>query len=140
MTFRERTAIVMLTSSLVILAWLAMDYSGGAADLTELAVRLLWAVGFGVVLNVAGIIVINIVVGIMQGGRLDVDREDERDRAVDLKSMRNGYWVNSAGVLGCLVVLATGQPPVQAIYLLFASALVAGGTYAASQLVYYRIG
>lgn len=141
MTFRERTAIVMLIGSLLVMAWLVMDFTGnGATDLAALATRLLWTVGFAIVFNIVGIIALNILVGIVQGGRLDDDREDERDRAVDLKSMRNGYWVSSASVLGCLLLLALGQPPVVAIYALFGGALLAGLVYAASQLVYYRIG
>src|SRR5690606_5455028 len=56
------------------------------------------------------------------------------------KAMRNGYFVLSVGVAAVLLWQALGLPAELGPYALFGISMLAGGIFAASQVVYYRTG
>ena len=62
----------------------------------------------------------------------------QRNR-IGSRAMRNGYFVLSIGVLGVLVWQGLGLSAELGPYALFGISMLAGGIYALSQLVYYRI-
>lgn len=142
MSYKEVYAAVMLLSAVLISAWIAFDTAanGFAATSSEAAVRMLWGVGYTVAFNVVAMIVAAIVFSIIQREELKDERADERDRIVASKAMRNGYFVLSVGVLGVLIWQALGLGAAHVPYALFGISMLAGGVFAGSQLLYYRIG
>lgn len=142
MTQKELEAWVMVLSVIVISGWVWMDANGGGvpADVSGSAWKMVWAVGYSIVFNIIAVIVGHIVFAIFTGGReISDERADERDRLINGKSMRNGYFVLSIGVLGVLIWQGLGLPAELGPYALFGISMLAGGTFAASQVLYYRI-
>lgn len=142
MTQKEVNAWVMALSAVLISAWvgLGLASNGPAPTAQEAAVAMLWAIGYTLLFNMVAVIVGVIVLTIVQGERLKDERADERDRLVTARAMRNAYFVLSVGVGLILFGQATGLDPVVLPYLLFGISMVAGGTFALSQAIYYRVG
>ena len=142
MSYKEVNAAVMLLSAVLVSAWIAFDTAakGFAATSAEAAVRMLWGVGYTVAFNIVAVIVATIAFALIRREQLKDERADERDRLVASNAMRNGYFVLSVGVLGVLIWQALGLDAALVPYALFGVSMLAGGVYAGSQLVYYRIG
>jgi len=140
LTFREWNALILLTGQALVSGWLAQDAMGREGSLAEISSTLLWAIGLMVAFNVAGIVIVTVIVSLARREALKDEKADERDRAVIARSMRNAYFVLSIGGAGTLVLLALGATPVVAAYSLFAALMSAGATDSISTLVYYRTG
>ena len=133
MTYKELNAAVMILSGAGIAAWVAWQAVGDPApDLVSVAWRLLYAIGFTIIINIVLIILATIVVSIAR-------REELKDERADERSMRNSYFALSVGGLGVIVAMALGQGPIVAAYGLFAVLLIGGLIDPISRLVYYRI-
>jgi hypothetical protein len=142
MTQKELEAWVMVLSAIVISGWVAWDATrnGVPADVSGAAWKMVWAIGYTIVFNIIAVIVGHIVFAIFTGGKeIPDEKTDERDRLINSKGMRNGYFVLSIGVLGLLIWQGLGLPPELGPYALFGVSMLAGAVYAASQVLYYRI-
>lgn len=143
MSKREWTAAIQLLGVLVVAGWLGLEATNGAfenAGFADVAMKLVIAVVVGIVFSIAGTILIVIIVSIVTRTELNDEKADERDVAIDARSMRNGAVVTSSLAGLALLAVAFGWPPVLAVYALFVAPLLGGATDAASRLVYYRIG
>ena len=141
MTQKELEAWVMVLSTIVISGWVWWGARDGVPpDVAGAAWRMVWAVGYSIVFNIVAVIVGHILFAIVTGGReISDEKTDERDRLINGKAMRNGYFVLSIGVLGVLIWQGLGLPAELGPYALFGISMLAGGTFAASQVLYYRI-
>ena len=143
MTQKELEAGVMVLSAIVISAWVAWDASRGGvpATLGEAAWKMVWAVGYSILFNILAVIAGHILYAVVTGGRgVSDEKTDERDRLINGRAMPNGYFVLSVGVAAVLLWQALGLPAELGPYALFGISMLAGGIFAASQVVYYRIG
>jgi hypothetical protein len=141
MTQKELEAWVMVLSAIVISGWVAWDATRGGVPAAPSAAawKMVWAIGYSILLNIIAVIVGHIVFAIFTGGReIPDEKTDERDRLISSKAMRNGYFVLSIGVGGVIVWQALGLPAELVPYALFGISMLAGGSYAASQVFYYR--
>jgi hypothetical protein len=140
MTYKELNAAMMIVSGAGIAAWVAWQaVNDPVPDLVSVAWRLLYAIGFTILVNIVLIIVATIVVSIARREEFKDERADERDRAINDRSMRNSYFALSVGGLAVIVAMALGQGPIVAAYGLFAVLLIGGLIDPISRLVYYRI-
>lgn len=143
MSMKEWTPIIQLVGLVLVGGWLLFDgLAGGfgATDFAAVAMRLVWAIVVVIVFNIAATILVAIGVGIATRTEFKDEKADERDVAIDAKSMRNGGIVTSSLAALSLIALAFGVVPIFAVYALFASPVLGGATDAVSRLVYYRIG
>jgi formate/nitrite transporter FocA (FNT family) len=143
MTFKEWNAAIMLAGQALVTGWLVNDAMRVRAlepTVAQVSRTLLWAIAAMVVFNIVGTIVVTILVSIARREELKDEAADERDRAVQMRSMRNAYVALSIGGAGSLLLLALGFDPILAAYALFAALMLAGATDSASQLYYYRFG
>lgn len=141
MTYKELNAAVMILTGAATAAWvLWLGRTDPVTDLDSVAWRLLYAIGFNIIINIVVMIAATIVVSIAQREELRDERADERDRAIANKAMRNAYFAVSVGGLTVIIMLAMGFGPVAAVYSLFAVLVVGGLIDPISRLVYYRIG
>ena len=143
MSFKEVMAIAELVGAIAIGVWLAFDIPAATAagDATAaVAGRLLWAIGAVIVLNIVTTILVTIVASIAQGEEIKDEKDDERDRAINTRGMRNSGIVQSLAAAAALLLLAFGANPILAVYALLVCPLLGGTTDAVSRLVYYRIG
>lgn len=141
MSYKEWEAVVNIIAALVIGAWVIFEaLTNPPATVAAVAGRLLWAILYVVLFNIAAMIVMSILVSIARREEFKDEKADERDKAVGMKGMRNAYLVASIAGVASLFTLAFGADPAEAAYVLFGGLMLAGVVDAASRLVYYRIG
>src|SRR5687767_4360953 len=129
MSFKEWEAAIQIASALVVTIWLVADATGpgiGDGTVASVAMRLLWAIGAVIVFNIVVIIVVAIFVSIARREEFKDEKADERDRAINASSSRNGYIVTSLGALAGLIGLAFGIDPVLGAYTLFGAPMLGG--------------
>lgn len=141
MSYKEWNAVIMVAGSVAIAIWVTVDaLVNPVSEVSVIAGRLVWAIGFTVLFNILAVIGMTIVVSIARRQEFKDERDDERDVAITAKSMRNAYFVASITGLVALIIFASAADPGLAIYVLFAGLLLAGAIDAGSRLVYYWIG
>jgi hypothetical protein len=143
MGYKEWTAIIQLAGAAAVGLWLAMEaFGAGLGDGTPagLAIRLLWAVGGLIAINVIGMVIISVVLTVIRQKEFTDEPADERDDMIDARSSRIGYAVTSSLAALTLIPVAMGGAPTLAITMLFVAPLAGGIAHAAAQLVFYRLG
>jgi len=141
MSYKEWEAVVNILGALVIGAWVIFEaLVNPAPSVSAVASRLLWAILYVVLFNIAAMIVMSILVSIARREEFKDEKADERDKTVSTRGMRNAYFVASIAGVTSLFYLAFGADPAEAAYALFAGLMLAGVVDAISRLVYYRIG
>ena len=147
MSYQEKQNIVNIFSGLLvtgIFAWMVyLRHQSGQFDLTEdfRAWGILFLIFIGV--SVAVRVVIQIIFHIINAIATREEKvpvEDERDKLVKLKSMRNSYYAFVSGFVVSVVGLALGMP-VHWIFIAFVVfGLIAEIMENGSQIYYYRKG
>ncbi len=106
----------------------------------------LWAtvIIVGIIANVISSVLTNVILTVIQTVRneeVDTDFvEDERDKMIGLKGMRNGYVMFSVGAVIAMGTMVLGQPPLVMFNILTFSAIFSTAITEASQLYFYRRG
>lgn len=134
-TFAEKSAVVVLIALLA----LSVQYFSSAWPLTgKAAVEHFLG---SVVLLVALMIVGHILIALFHHPHADLDApRDERDRAVDLHSMRNAYYFLVAAFWTVPVLLIAGPPLVVSLNIWFGLLVASEIAYYTSVIAYYRFG
>lgn len=143
MTYRQWNSVVGLIGLVLLAVWMindALHMDAEAWQVSAVAAKLLWAALVMVGYSIAGAILLAIVGSIVTGAEFKEERADERDHAVNSRSMRNAYWVISGGGLVMMLLLAMGHDPALGVYTIFGAGMLASAVEAVSQLVYYRLG
>lgn len=143
MTMKELIAAVQLLGVVLAAAWLAQDYlalPAGSASAAGTAVKLIWVVVAVVLFNVIASVIGAAFVSMVQQREIEDEPTDERDAAIEARSLKNSAIVTSSAAALALIPLAMGADPVFAVYALFAAPMLGGAINAVSQLIYYRIG
>lgn len=160
MSYQEKRKIAtMFAGAAVLLAYCIHawgSYRQGAAGLEDLA---FWAaamltfigIGIGAAIVIQILFHIFFAAGIAvkerEGGGEKIDRtikasmvEDERDKLIELKSLRIGYTVSGAGVLAGLITLACHVPTAVMLHLTYFGCALGSLAEGAASLYYYRKG
>jgi hypothetical protein len=164
MSYQEkRTGVSILTGALVLAAYCVYAFGKSNAgvvasgDLKFWASTILIFLGIGIGAAIIVHIVFHILFAIsfavqqeVQGGQSDdkaivkmielETREDERDRLIELKSMRIGFIIAGFGFVGGLVSLLFNNSPVIMLNILYISFSVGSLLEGVGQLYYYRKG
>jgi hypothetical protein len=149
MSYKENSIVVSLAAYLMIVAYYLLRIFGMLRDGGLVADQLfrLWAVVIitGIVVTIAGNILINIVISIVYAirtGGKEYDRfiEDERDKLIDLKGSKVAYITFSVGVLVAMLTFAFGQPPLVMFSLIIFFSITAEIAGSLAQLYLYRRG
>lgn len=147
MSYQEKQNIVNIFSGLLITliyAWMVYHrHQTGQFDLTEdfraWGILFLIFIGISVVVRVVIQIIFHIINAIATREE-EVPVEDERDKLVKLKAIRNSYYAFAGGFIVSVVGLALGMP-VHWIFIAFvAFGLIAEIMDNGSQIYYYRKG
>ena len=147
MSYQERQNIVNILSGLLITAiyaWIIYQRQlGGSIDLTEdyktWGIVFLIFIAVSVVARIIILIIFHIINAIATREET-VPSEDERDKLIKLKALRNSYYVFTSGFALSMVGLALGMP----VYILFIIFIVVGLIAEIveniSQIYFYRKG
>jgi hypothetical protein len=147
MTYQEKQNIVNISSGVLITgiyAWIIYQrHVQGRFDLTEDFSK--WGIIFLIFIAVSVVarIIIQIIFHIINAiatSEEDVPKEDERDKLVKLKAIRNSYYAFTGGFVISVVALALGMPVYGMFIALVLSGLLAEILDNGSQIYYYRKG
>ena len=147
MSYQEKQNIVNIFSGLLITIIYAIivyqRHLEGRFDLTadfdKWGVLFLVFIGVSVVARIIILIIFHIINAIATR-KEDVPEEDERDKLVKLKAIRNSYYAFASGFVLSVIGLAVGMP-VYGIFIAFVGfGLIAEIIDNASQIYYYRKG
>jgi hypothetical protein len=147
MTYQEKQNIVNISSGVLITgiyAWIVYQrHLQGRFDLTEdfskWGIIFLIFIGVSVVARVIIQIIFHIINAIATREE-EVPREDERDKLVKLKAIRNSYYAFTGGFVVSVLALALGMPVHGMFIALVISGLIAEILDNGSQMYYYRKG
>jgi len=164
MSYQEKRTLTSIFTGAVVLAAYCMhalsQYNSGAVatgDLKFWAGTMLTFIGIGIgaaiVIQIIFHILFSISVAIkenIQGGECDdkeIEKtieleivEDERDKLIELKSMRVGFGIAGIGFVGALVSLVLNYSPVVMLNILYISFFIGSLFEGAAQFYYYRRG
>lgn len=147
MSYREKENIVNIFSSLLITtiyAWIVYQrHLEGSIDLTEDFRS--WGIVFliFVVVSIVARIIIYIIfhiINVIATREEDIPVEDERDKLIKLKAIRNSHWVFSAGFMLSIIGLAVGMPAYGLFIAFVVSGVISEIIDNGSQIYYYRKG
>ena len=147
MSYREKENLINIFSALAIsgvFAWMVYRrYLEGKIDLTDDfqtwgKIFLIYA-GVSIVARIIIYIIFHIINAIATRQE-KIPKEDERDKLIKLKAIRNSHYTFSIGFMIAIIALAFGMP-VQGLFIVFVisgviSELIDNG----SQIYYYRKG
>ena len=147
MTYQERQNIVNIFSGLLITSIYALivlqKHQQGIFDLTQdfnkWGIIFLIYIGVSVAARIIILIIFHIINAIATREE-DVPEEDERDKLVKLKAIRNSYYAFTSGFVLSFMGLAVGMP-VHWVFIAFVCfGLVSEIVDNGSQIYYYRKG
>lgn len=147
MSYQERRSIVNLISSILITvlysAYMIQRYPQAEAYSPD--VFHFWGSFFLIliVVSIVARIIIYILFSIINAiatQEQEPDITDERDRLIELKSMRNGFYVFIIGFVVAMVTIAAGQPPTMMFITLLCAGLVSDMISTISEFYFYRRG
>ncbi len=148
MSYQEKSIFVNLFSSIVVFGiygyfMLQMYQEGqfvGEEGAQLVGKSVLWLMGAGIVFHIIAHILFNIIYAIVKRESNPSFVVDERDRLIELRSLRVAYYLLGAGFVGAMVALATGQGVFVAFNILIVSLPVSGLAESLTQLFLYRRG
>jgi hypothetical protein len=133
MSFREKSAWVCLVSTLVVFVpyflMVAIIDMAGALKMGAIVGLLIAAIFVQGAIAAAAMIAVAIHSG--------ADNADERDRAVDLLSFRNGYFVLSVSLVSAICVMVFAPPAWAAHLTVPLASQVFFGCFVAAEVVKY---
>lgn len=147
MTYQEKQNLVNIFSGLLITIIYGMiiyqRHLQGRFDLSEdfrqWGIIFLIYIGVSIVVRILIQIIFHIINAIATR-KEDIPQEDERDKLVKLKAIRNSYYAFTGGFVMSVTALAIGMP-VYGIFIAFVGfGLIAEIIDNGSQIYYYRKG
>lgn len=149
MSFQHKLTWVNLVVTILVVMAYAMFIGSQIAStpVTAIAYQLpmILAIVAMVVLTIVGTIAMAIGTAITgeitgEGSVDEIDREDERDRAITARGERVAFYVSSALMLGVLAITMLGAVNFWIANALFAAMIAGGITQAIAKLVSYHRG
>jgi hypothetical protein len=147
LSYKEKQILVSLFNTMIILAaysyYLHNRYSAFSAemlsDLQFLGKSFLMLIPITIVIQIVFLIIFHIVLHIISSEKIP-EITDERDKLIDLKSLRISHWVFITGFFLAMGSQALGMKPFVMFLALIISGFLAGIVSDIAKLIYYRKG
>lgn len=148
MSYQEKNNLVTLVSSLVVMGnyfwrmygmWIGGELDGEAAN-AIMGQSVLWLILVSIIVNVVAHVIFAVVHAAMTGGSDSSYVVDERDRLIELRGLRIGYYILGAGFVTSMIVLAMGYASILVFILIVFSFTVAGIAENLTRIAMYRWG
>ncbi len=148
MSHQERNTIVELVCGLIIFSlyfyFVRQSYQAGMFDGADAGAQIgklvLWLIFGGIVLNIIGHVLSNVIYKTIKNNTNSSFIIDERDKLIELRAINIGYHIIGAGFIISMIALALGQ----SIFIVFNGIIFsfAFGTIieASTKLYLYRRG
>lgn len=147
MSYREKENIINIFSALVITgiyAWFVYQrHLDGRIDLTDdfqtWGIVFLIYAGVSIVARIVIYIIFSIINAIAtREGKIPA--EDERDKLIKLKAIRNSHYSFSMGFMAAIIALSVGLPAYSLFIIFVISGVISELIDNGSQMYYYRKG
>ncbi|MCF6273650.1 MAG: hypothetical protein L3J37_10770 [Rhodobacteraceae bacterium] len=112
----------------------------GPEGLMRLGQMILWLIGGGIVVNIAMMILFNIIFAIGDKDSNPSTLFDERDKLIELRAVRISYHFQGIGYVGAMVMMALGSSAFMVFNLMLAVFALSGVLEAVLRLALYRRG
>jgi uncharacterized membrane protein len=147
MSYREKENIVNIFSGLFTTAIIALlvykKHMAGEFDLTQdfqaWGFIFLLFIGISIVARIIIYIIFHIINAIATRGE-EIPIEDERDKLIKLKALRNSHYIFVVGFMLSIIALAFGMPVFWIFVIFLISGLFSEIIDNGSQIYYYRRG
>lgn len=147
LSYQEKQILVSLFNTMIIMAayfyYLHNRYSAFSAemlsDLQLLGKSFLMLIPITIVVQIVFLIIFHIVLHITSSEKIP-DLTDERDKLIELKSLRISHWVFITGFFLAMGSQALEMKPFVMFLMLIISGFLAGIVSDIAKLVYYRKG
>ncbi len=148
MSYHEKNNYVELLSTLVVFGFYFTrmfalftngDMAGENANML-LGQNILWLLGISVVVHIVGHIVFATAMTIITKDHDPSYVIDERDKLIELKGMRVGYYVLGGGFVCSMIVLAMGYETVLVFNLIVAAFALGSIGGNITRIALYRLG
>lgn len=147
MSYREKENVINIFSGLIItavFAWIVYQrHLNGLIDLTDdfqaWGKLFLVYAGVSVVARIIIYIVFHIINAIATRAE-DIPAEDERDKLIKLKALRNSHYSFVIGFMVAIIALAIGLPTYSIFIVFVISGVISELIDNGSQMYYYRKG
>lgn len=149
MSYQEKNITVSLASYVLILGYFIISFSRmyQLEGLNRGKIFGLWAtvIVIGIVVNILGSILTNIVLSIVHAIRTQSDKperfvEDERDKLIELKGVQVSYITFAVGVLLAMLTFVFNQPALVMFSLIVVFSFLAEIAGDICQILLYRRG
>lgn len=148
MSYEEKNALISLIVTIGVFGYYGLRFSGlyaegyftGPDAMTRTGWEILYLIGYGIIAQIIGQIVLTIVFSILSNDPKPSFVIDERDRQIGLRGMRIGYGFAGTGVTLSMVALAFGWDPVIVFNLVIFSIAAGAFTETLAKVLLYRIG
>lgn len=147
MSTKEKQTIVTLISSILIIGFysLYVYYNYLKEDWTLINDFKFWGTSFLIMIPVAIVaqIIIHIIFAIFNKIVTNEDMEtmsDERDKLIELKTIRISHWIFTAGFLAAMSTQAMGMEPWTMFVTLIASGFLGAVISESAKIYFYRRG
>jgi hypothetical protein len=147
MSYQERRALVAIVGTILIsggyAAWMLPQQPVGDAYSPELF--RFWGSYFLVLIVVSIIVRILIaiafsIINVIATHEKEPGLSDERDRLIEMRAYRNGFFIFILGFVLAMVTLAAGQPPATMFLLLLLAGIASELVSDVSEFIFYRRG
>lgn len=146
-TYQEKKSIVSLISAMIIFGTYSLymypKYPGGSLESTEIlrywGSFVLIMILISILAHILISIIFNIVFRITTGEK-EPTFADELDKLIELRAMRNSFFVFVLGFLLAMGLLVVGQPLHVMFMVMIASGFISDVTGSVTKLYHYRKG
>jgi hypothetical protein len=147
MGHQEKQSIVSIIGSMLVIGFYSMyiyrNYIAGDVELLNdfqfWGRSFLWLIPIGIVVQIVIHIVFAIANRIITGEDFS-DFSDERDKLIELKSIRISHWIFIFGFMLSMGSLALGMKPYVMFLTLLSSGFLASIVSEVAKIIYYRKG
>lgn len=148
MSYNEKNNLLTLITSLLIMGtyfwrmynmWIGGELDGEAAN-AIMGQSVLWLILASIIVNIIAHIIFAIVHAAITRDENPSHLVDERDRLIELKGLRVGYYILGVGFVTSMIVLAMGYPSILVFNLIVLSFALAGFAENITRITMYRLG
>jgi hypothetical protein len=144
---QEKQSIVSIIGSMLVIGFYSLyiyrNYLAGNAELLNdfqfWGKSFLWLIPVGIIVQIVIHILFAIASRIVTGEDIS-DFSDERDKLIELKSIRISHWIFIFGFMLSMGSLALGMKPYIMFLTLLSSGFIASLASEVAKIIYYRKG
>ncbi len=148
MPYQEKNAVISLFSIAIVFGFYfyftKQNFSAGLFDGADAGVligkSILWLIFGGAIFQIIAQVVFHIIYVVIAKEPNTSSLVDERDKLIELRTLRVAYYIIFVGFVTAMIALAMGQSIFVTIHILLSFTVIAGIVESLMQIFLYRRG